>query len=263
MTECRKLPCRSTFLFLIVLLSSALPAQAGDGTTLTRVASADSSATNLSIQIFQKFPRVDLSLCLPGKPQAAQTIKSSAFIVEDHALAPGAYSMRFEATGFRTQVHALTAISGYEHLVEIRMEKLFRKDALQKSILLPGEGHRYLEKRGKGRVLTTLHGIALVGSGISQILLMEYLDNYESARAAYASNQRHELMKDLYNDRVVAFNRLKAAQYARNTLITLGSLNYLYSLVDTCLGSRYLGSSEVPTLNISISPFQLNLQVSL
>jgi len=165
------------------------------------------------------------------------------------------YETTVNISGAGDTIHTYTIIPLKKTEISAPKPSLIsRKQAVKKSLLIPGRGQRYMGHRKKGNILTALQ-IATLGGYIAAYLKASSAeDDYDDARTAYK-------IADTPSDIEAAWETLKSKHDSADSAsglvrfaLSSAAAVYLWNVIDAALISKY--QEETPKKHsLQLTPF--------
>ncbi len=168
---------------------------------------------------------------------------AGALPVKPMEVLPGPHSLALQQKGHEKVKYALELGPNEVKKINVVFRRKTRGKAILKSLLFPGLGQGYSERRGQAVLFPVLELAAIGGALWATGQYNSSIDEYSSARAAYLSAfndqeiaSRRTAMNDAYND-------VNSKEKLRNVFFGAAAGIWLWNIVDAALFAPKVESS--------------------
>jgi hypothetical protein len=163
----------------------------------------------------------------------------------------GVHTLRFTKRGYesRTDEILLGPNRGESRAVYLHAKR--KRDAIWRSLLVPGWGSVYSEHRLRGLAAFVAEAGILGYAYLEEGRFQDRMDEYEAADLAYRRAVDDEAIAAARTERDEAYDRLESSETNRNRALIAAAVVHGLSILDAIVGFPYTGDSNGEGLVVS------------
>ncbi|MCE5251318.1 PEGA domain-containing protein [bacterium] len=194
-----------------------------------------------------------------GDPDGAEVFVDGQRIGEtpiiDREMGSGSYTMTVRKKGYKTYVAPFKVERAQKNESSYKLEIKLKKEAFNKSLILPGSGQRYLEDSTKGNVMTVLQFAAIGGAVLSYLNASKAVNDYNDAKKIYESTKPPQTNIDVERENMKTKHDTakSASSMVYGTYVAVIGV-YLWNVIDIAL-VKQMNNTNPHVQSFDIKPY--------
>ena len=203
------------------------------GTEKIKIVSADGN------EIFSRLILAKGALSVTGTPAGAAIVLNDRLIgslpLTNYQADGGSYALTVNAKGYEKYKQPVTLSPNQTTSVHIKLVKKTNRQAVVRSLFIPGSGQGYLEKKGRAVLFPFLEIGAISGALLFNNKFHSAVADYNDARERYTSAVEQTEIDRYYHQMETHYDEIESAERMRTVFIGAAVGVWLWNVVDAAL----------------------------